>query len=194
MQRVMEPSSIKRVLNEPCCAKQCMTRISTKLVQNERRMLWSMTTRARFQWIIQVIGQHDSQSPSVYMVQQQGQRVGLCMKAWRALYHINKQCFYQCRAKVSCGVTNKVNRKARDMTRASMACLQWMRNYFTMTGDRLPHKGQFQVTLPFRTRWNDVYKCYLDDIELGKDYVSLSHFHQLRRTYFPHVKVKQVRN
>ena len=87
---------------------------------------------------------------------------------------------------------NKGRRRTNTKSESTKA---WMKKYFNLVGDKMPHNSQ--IHLPSWETQKDVYMRYTEDMTLqsipATDVVSLSMFYKIWAEDFPSVVIPEVR-
>lgn len=176
---------IRRELKDHCCADGCISELDLEFVKEQRECFWSQCYQQRKNYVknqLETMKIYD-QSHAIL------NNYKVCKAGFRVALGLPKNLYYKC-LENSTFIQNLPS-KPREMQSESFQTLKWMADFFSFHGDRMPHRGRHEVWLPYKTKWQDLFKIYLEEEEITKK-VSRAQFFKLRKDYFNHVKKKKV--
>lgn len=174
-----------------CCLNSCAALADGGVVKACRSELWSIPTSARKDWLYATIAAKLARGNTTFSITC-GKEVHLktCPNAFQSIYGIPKDMYYQGLHAVQNGAkSSPTGLRRRKLAQKSLILIQWLSNYFSLHGDRMPHRSKDEIWMPFKTRWTHVFEEYKTNVTNS---TSLGQFCVLRKRYFPHVKVKKV--
>lgn len=123
-----------------------------------------------------------------------GQNV--CKKAWCRVYDVSEKRVSGIVSSISkgllCSIEHGNKGKKRPAERSEDA-VAWMKRYFHLIGDHMPHNNQ--IHLPSWDTQKNVYERYKDDMAMQSSessVVSLRSFYRLWAEEFPNVVIPEV--
>lgn len=178
--------------SKECCLKHCLRDIKLDGIKKAREVFWVKSALERKDWILhnmQSFFNPENKRNVHYVYQFNNKCFNLCQKAWRLLYGIPTNTYYQCkRLHFDTDLSTISFSRDQDISMAKYNAVEWFRNWATYHGDRMPNKKE--IWLPYRTKQMEIYKDYLLDAKAP--HIGKSGFYQMMKDMFPHVKVKKV--
>lgn len=118
----------------------------------------------------------------------------MCPNIFMRTLDLDHNAYYRALKKYrggACAAGSSYLRKKGEMTATSVEAIDWMEEYFTSHGDRMPDRDE--IHLPYKTRMIYVYRRYLEDtFSPEKEQISRAQFYRLWGHHFPNVKAKKV--
>ncbi|XP_053381348.1 uncharacterized protein LOC128549110 [Mercenaria mercenaria] len=183
--------SIKSALSEKClCGKQCIKKVTFKSVRELRQSFWTNSRTVRMQLLKYYISHSTTSGKFKYIPISSNLQV--CSKAFLIIYRVNKNTFSRAIDMDRRDVASLPGKKPRDSSEKTLILINWLEDYGTYHGDRMPDSGD--VLLPYRTKKTSLFEKYkLESAQWSYQAVSRTQFYKTWDTYFPHMKIKKVK-
>lgn len=193
-----ELTIIGHILVSSCgCELACLRHLTAHDVLTSRSKFRNLSRNAQRQWLVDKIADNsrktELQSPETkYIVA--GREV--CQSAWCKVHGVTSRRLARIKRSVSLGHI-KIEHGNKGVKRPSLRtedATAWMRRYFHLIGDKMPHNRQ--IHLPSWETQKDVYLRYRDDMMLQNmpesGIVALSTFYRIWSEDFPDVIIPEV--
>lgn len=174
------------------CKQKCLKKLSMEFIKSSRYRFWTKDYQQRVEWFCDKFIEADFIGEKIkYAIGIGNYACGFCFKN---LYKIDKNFYYKWIRHVrrfNHGSISSGFRKGRPVARETEDASLWLSEYSQYRGDHLPVKSI--IELPYKTRKNDIYKCYLEEqTENMRVSVSRSSFYTIWKTRFTNLKIKQT--
>lgn len=117
--------------------------------------------------------------------------VKVCATMLKKVYHIDKNRLYKLFKKFKNGAVAPGIRNVRSKSDIHLAAIEWLEEYATHHGDRMPHN--IQVLLPYRTRKYVIFKRYVNEKTARfEPSLGMSAFYKMWTVAFSHLRIKKV--
>ena len=185
--RNVSKASVARCKFTRCCEKDCIKKLPLKTIEILRFKYWTKQRSARRQWLLERIkASRHSKSKPLFVVEEAG--VALCQRGFMSLYGVSKYTYYNIKQEAIKGAEHSSgNSKNREHSARFIIALNWLEEYATFHGDRMPNTDK--ILLPYKTRKSIIYGQYKQE---HKAPIHITSFLQMWQEYFPHLRIKKV--
>jgi hypothetical protein len=176
---------MRSLLFECSCGDNCIEKMDFETIKVLRYGYWSKNQKQRAQFLIQTLQKNDKKS---FRLENDLQ---VCKKAFMTILQISKNQISMCSKHAIEGNNPPYRRSFRSTTPKTLQCMNWLEQYATLYGDRMPNSRN--ILLPYRTAKLHVYHKYCREMkEDGNRAVSRAGFSRIWLNNFPNLKIKQV--
>lgn len=182
--------SFADVLSVDGCSAKCAVNIHQLLefdVLSYHHYFTQLPKSAKRQWMLDYFRTHSSMSETTYMIG--GKTV--CQKIWIGALGVPTSVFYRTRQLFLNG-TIQVHRVPKQPLQRTFEALEWMRQYFNLVGDYMPHR--MTINLPSFLSKVSIYQRMVSDFQNREkeQIISKSQFFLLWEKHYSHVTIPSV--
>ena len=157
----------KAKLISKCCPLKCFGKVECINIAKCRYNYWNMKSLNRLQWLYDQFAQaHVGDGKYMFTLPGKKQAITVCNKLFMKAYNINRSTYYRSLQKHKDGCIAQGFTHRRKKTAEHNNVVEWLEDYATYHGDRMPHIPD--VFLPYGTRKGILYNKYkheADDLE-----------------------------
>ena len=188
MKKALNKKNILKSKRTSCkCGTNCVNSVSAKDVYHIRERFWTVSRYMQSQFLIQTLSQRKVEGRYSFLRLDNGLTV--CKRAYGIILNIDKKRFTSINKLIKRKAKAAANKSPRCVSLSTISAMTWLQNYAKERGDRMPHSTD--ILLPYKTTKTAVYQAYRRDCDKRRPN-SRSHFFQLWKDHFPHLKIKEV--
>ncbi|XP_053373966.1 uncharacterized protein LOC128546723 [Mercenaria mercenaria] len=184
--KALNPENIRSTMKLKClCEEKCISKLSFRTIHHLRQAYWSQPQTVRRHLLKLHVRKSVFKGKHRFIKLED--ELSVCSKAFLNILRINKNTLTTAIKSCDKDNENTPGRCPRKMNENSLTAINWLEDYASFYGDRMPNSGD--VKLPYKFRKLSVYESYRLEVE---NPVSKSQFFKMWKTYFPHLKIKQT--
>ena len=184
--KALDTESIRTTMKFNClCGQKCVKKFSFKSIRNLRQEYWCQPQTVRRHMLKLYVTKSEIKGKFRFI--KIGSDINVCSKAFLQIFRIHKSTFTIALKSVISDNESTPGRCPRKINENSLIAINWLEEHASFYGDRMPNS--IDIKLPYKVRKASVYESYRKD---ENNPVSKSQFFKIWKTYFPHLKIKQV--
>ena len=184
------------ILIQKCaCGKDCLFKLSGHAVDTARQAIYCLTRNEKRAWLRQKIADNSRIENDRLITKFFVGGSEVCQDAFSKVFTVSPRTVKRTIKLVASGApADHGNKGQRRACRKTDSAIAWMRRYFNLIGDRMPHKNQ--IHLPSWETRKAYYYRYKADMEAqaseDDNVVCISMFYKLWKRYFKDVVIPEV--
>jgi len=193
-----ERKAIGQLLIQRCrCGKDCLFNLSGRIVSSARQAVLLLTQNEKREWLRERIAENSQLNNGKLQSRFYVGGVEVCQEAFSKVFTIAPKTIKRVMKLVATGASAEHGNKGMRRTcRKTDSAIAWMRHYFNLIGDKMPHKNQ--IHLPSFECRKAYYHRYKTDMaaqateDSNHNIVSISMFYKIWKQHFNDVVIPKV--